>query len=60
MTLALANNAKATYFLCDSSKFEKDKYLPFAKIDFVKNIISDSKIRAEILNQYSNVGVNLL
>ena len=57
MTVAMVNNAKATYFLCDSTKFEKDKYLPFAGIDFVKNIISDSQIKAEILNEYSNVGV---
>jgi DeoR family fructose operon transcriptional repressor len=58
MTLAMANNAKTTYFLCDSTKFEKDKYLPFARIDFVKNIITDSKVKDEISNQYSNVGVN--
>ena len=58
MTLAMANNAKATYFLCDSTKFEKDKYLPFARIDFVKNIITDSKVKDEISNQYSNIGVN--
>ncbi|OYU64715.1 MAG: DeoR family transcriptional regulator [Bacteroidetes bacterium B1(2017)] len=58
MTLAMANNSKATYFLCDSSKFEKDKYLPFARIDFVKNIITDSKVKDEISNQYSNIGVN--
>lgn len=60
MTLAIAKNAKTTYFLCDSSKFEKDKYMPFAEIDFVKNIITDSKIMAEILNQYSKIGVNFL
>jgi DeoR family fructose operon transcriptional repressor len=58
MTLAMANNAKATYFLFDSSKFEKDKYLPFARIDFVKNIITDSKVKYEISNQYLNIGVN--
>jgi DeoR family fructose operon transcriptional repressor len=58
MTLAMANNAKITYFLCDSSKFEKDKYLPFARIDFVKNIITDSKVKDEVSNQYSNIGVN--
>jgi len=58
MTIAMANNAKVIYFLCDSSKFEKDKYLSFARIDFVKNIITDSKVKDEISNQYSNIGVN--
>jgi DeoR family fructose operon transcriptional repressor len=58
MTLAMANNAKVIYFLCDSSKFEKDKYLSFARIDFVKNIITDSKVKDEISNQYSNIGVD--
>jgi len=60
MTLAMANNAKATYFLSDSSKFEKDKYLRFAKIDFVKNIITDSKIETDVMNKYSDVGINFL
>lgn len=60
MTLSMANNAKATYFLCDSSKFEKDKYLPFTKIDFVKNIITNSKIEPEVLNKYSDVGINFI
>lgn len=60
MTLSMANNAKSTYFLCDSSKFEKDRYLSFAEIISVKNIITDSKIKVEILNEYSNLGVSFL
>ena len=57
MTLVMADNAKETYFLCDSSKFEKDNYLPFAGIDFVKNIITDSKIGNQILNKYAESGI---
>jgi DeoR family fructose operon transcriptional repressor len=58
MTLSMVNNARVSYFLCDSSKFEKDKYLPFAEISFVKNIISDSRIENEILNKYSKAGIS--
>ena len=60
ITLALAQNAREVYFLCDSSKLEKDRYFPFAPLNFVKNLITDSLISAEILRQYEAVGVRVL
>jgi DeoR family fructose operon transcriptional repressor len=57
MTLAMAANAKETYFLCDSSKFEMDKYLVFAEISSVKNIVTDQKVSVEIKQKYIDVGI---
>ncbi|MCP9768557.1 DeoR/GlpR transcriptional regulator [Lacihabitans sp. LS3-19] len=59
MTMTMANNALETFFLCDSTKFEKDKYLPFAEISYVKNLITDSKIPLEIADKYTSSGLNL-
>jgi DeoR family transcriptional regulator, fructose operon transcriptional repressor len=60
ITLALAQNARETYFLCDSSKLEKDRYFPFAPIDFVENLITDSLVLEEILKTYEAAGVRIL
>ena len=58
MTLSMANHAQKTFYLCDSTKFEKDKYLPFTKITSVKNIITDSKMSNEILTRYLMEGIS--
>ncbi len=60
MTLAITNNANKTYFLCDSSKFETQKYLHFADISFVKNIISDSKLQQNLKELYEAKGVEFI
>jgi DeoR family transcriptional regulator, fructose operon transcriptional repressor len=60
ITLALAQNAQETFFLCDSSKLEKDRYFPFAPIDFVENLITDSLVSEEILKEYKAAGVRVL
>jgi DeoR family transcriptional regulator, fructose operon transcriptional repressor len=60
ITLALAQNAREVFFLCDSSKLEKDRYFPFAPIDFVENLITDSLISEETLRQYEAVGIRVL
>lgn len=60
ITLALAQNAREVFFLCDSSKLEKDRYFPFATIDFVENLITDSLISEETLIQYEAVGIRVL
>jgi DeoR family fructose operon transcriptional repressor len=60
VTIAMTANAKETYFLCDSSKFEKDKYLAFAEISFVKNIVTDHKVSLELKQKYSESGVNFV
>ncbi|MCP9762194.1 DeoR/GlpR family DNA-binding transcription regulator [Lacihabitans soyangensis] len=59
MTMTMANNAKETYFLCDSSKFETVKYLSFSKISSVKNIVTDKKISIEVKQKYIDVGISL-
>jgi DeoR family transcriptional regulator, fructose operon transcriptional repressor len=60
ITLALAQNAREVFFLCDSSKLEKDRYFPFAPIDFVENLITDSLISEETLRQYEAIGIRVL
>jgi DeoR family transcriptional regulator, fructose operon transcriptional repressor len=60
ITMALARNAQEVFFLCDSTKLEKDRYLPFAPIDFVENIITDSSVSEEILRQYEAIGIRIL
>jgi DeoR family transcriptional regulator, fructose operon transcriptional repressor len=60
ITLALAQNARETFFLCDSSKLEKDRYFPFAPIDFVENLITDSLVSEEIMREYEAAGVMVL
>ena len=57
MTLTMLSQAKTTYFLCDSSKFEQQKYFEFGTIAMVKNIISDSLISADIIQMYEKVGI---
>ena len=59
ITMAIAQNARETFFLCDSSKLENDRYFPFAGIDFVQHLITDSKVSEGLLSNYINVGVNI-
>jgi DeoR family transcriptional regulator, fructose operon transcriptional repressor len=59
ITIVISQNSLETFFLCDSSKLEKDRYFPFASIDFVKNLITDSIASEEILEQYKLIGVNI-
>jgi DeoR family transcriptional regulator, fructose operon transcriptional repressor len=60
ITTALLQNARESYFLCDSSKLEKDRYLPFAPIGFVQNLITDALISKALLKQYQAAGVRIL
>lgn len=60
MTMAIAQNARETFFLCDSSKLERDRYFPFAPIDFVRNLITDSKSSENVLKAYKTVGITVL
>lgn len=60
MTTVLAQNAQETYFLCDSTKLEKDRYFPFAPINFVQNLITDDQASEEILAAYQAVGIRIL
>ncbi|MDB4922015.1 DeoR/GlpR family DNA-binding transcription regulator [Mucilaginibacter sp.] len=41
ITLALANNSKQTYILCDAGKIGKESYLKFAELNLINTIITD-------------------
>ncbi len=60
ITMAIAQNANETFFLCDSSKLEKDRYFPFASINFVENLITDSKVSEQLLSAYKALGMKVL
>ena len=59
ITMVIAQNARETFFLCDSSKLEKDRYFPFASIDLVQHLITDSKVSEGIVEDYRGFGVNV-
>jgi DeoR family transcriptional regulator, fructose operon transcriptional repressor len=60
ITMAITQNARETFFLCDSSKLEKDRYFPFASINFVKNLIIDSQVSEQLISMYKALGINIL
>jgi DeoR family fructose operon transcriptional repressor len=60
ITIALVENAKAAYLLCDSSKLEKDAYLPFAPLQFIPNLITDSLANRDILAAYEAEGIKVI
>lgn len=57
MTRVMVENARVAYFLCDSSKLEQDRYLPFAPLSFVKHLITDSSVAEEIVCAYEARGI---
>ena len=59
ITMAIAQNTHETFFLCDSSKLEKDRYFPFASIDFVRHLITDSRVPVDLIKNYETFGVNM-
>lgn len=58
--LYMSQFAKEVYFMCDSSKIEKERYFPFAEIGFVKNLITDNQADISIIEKYRSAGVNIL
>lgn len=59
ITMAITQNARETFFLCDSGKLEKDRYFPFAGIDLVNNLITDSKVSEDLIKSYRAFGINM-
>jgi DeoR family transcriptional regulator, fructose operon transcriptional repressor len=59
ITMAIAQNARETFFLCDSSKLEFDRYFPFAPIEFVRNLITDLRFSERFLEGYKGLGINI-
>jgi DeoR family transcriptional regulator, fructose operon transcriptional repressor len=60
ITMAITQNAREAFFLCDSSKLEKDRYFPFASINFVKNLIIDSQVSEQLISMYKALEINIL
>lgn len=60
ITMALTQNARETFFLCDATKLEKDRYFPFAPIEFVQNLITDSTVSESLVQQYRAIGIRVL
>ncbi len=60
ITMAITQNARETFFLCDSSKLEKDRYFPFASINFVENLITDSQASEQLISMYEALGIKIL
>ena len=59
ITMVIAQNARETFFLCDSSKLEHDRYFPFAEIDFVQHLITDSRVSERLVESYRDFGINI-
>ncbi|RYU97281.1 DeoR/GlpR family DNA-binding transcription regulator [Emticicia agri] len=60
ISTAIAKYSKETFLLCDSSKFEKDKYLPFATLDMADYLITDNGADEELMKQYEDAGIRVL
>jgi len=59
ITMAIIQNTREAFFLCDSSKLEKDRYFPFASTDFVQYLITDSKVSENLIESYRAFGINI-
>ena len=57
--MAIIQNTREAFFLCDSSKLEKDRYFPFASTDFVQYLITDSKVSENLIESYRAFGINI-
>jgi len=60
ISIALAKYAAETFLLCDSTKFEKDKYLPFAPLTMAQYLITDAGAEEELMQKYRDTGVKVL
>lgn len=60
ISATLAKYAAETFLLCDSTKFEKDKYLPFAPLTMAQYLITDSGADDALMEKYKNAGVKIL
>jgi DeoR/GlpR family transcriptional regulator of sugar metabolism len=58
--LLTAQNISEIFFIYDSSKLEKDRYFPFASINFVGNLITDSKASEQLISTYRALRMKVL
>jgi DeoR family transcriptional regulator, fructose operon transcriptional repressor len=57
VALILEKYSKESYYLCDSTKLEQDRYFVYADIETVQNLITDSNISDKLLKKYIKAGV---
>jgi DeoR family transcriptional regulator, fructose operon transcriptional repressor len=60
ITTAMANASERVFLLCDSSKFERDKYLAFAPLSTIRTIITDGNLKPALLTRYRKAGVEIV
>lgn len=60
ISTVLAKYAQETFLLCDSSKFEKDKYFPFASINMADYLITDKEADLVLLEKYESCGIKII
>jgi DeoR family fructose operon transcriptional repressor len=57
IALILEKYSNQSYYLCDSSKLEQDRYFVYAPIGTVRNLITDANIPEKILKKYIKAGI---
>ncbi|UTA66147.1 DeoR/GlpR family DNA-binding transcription regulator [Emticicia sp. 21SJ11W-3] len=60
ISTTLARYSRETFLLCDSTKLEKDKYLPFAPLTMAQYLITDKEADAELMKRYESYGIRVL
>lgn len=58
--VAMAQKARYVYLLCDSSKFEHDKYLHFAPVTLAHTLITDGEATESQVDGYRKLGLQVL
>lgn len=60
LTLALSRQARHTYILCDSAKFEKDRYIKFGELGLAAALITDAQLPEELKRAYEEAGAKII
>lgn len=60
VTRKMAERSKEIFFLCDSSKIEKDSFFRFASVDLVQNLVTDSFADEDVKNAYIRKGIRVI
>ena len=60
IALSMARQSRYVYLLCDSSKFEQDKYLQFAPLTLAQTLITDLDAPTEQIDAYKRIGIQVI
>lgn len=60
ISLAMAQQAKAVYLLCDSSKLEQTNYVQFAPLSLVQTLVTDQGCPPDLQAAYRAAGLTVL